>query len=185
VSKITLGLVVALGIVLSSCAGTGIDKTVLSPSPSITPSITPTAGTTPLAAPTTLDETAAWPLVRQAIPGALVLRPAVLPSGFGRTPVTIEYAYVAPDGSPRYRVGYAGSDGRTLLFALGAVNSSRPVSQMTVTIRGVTGEYSRTDSWPAAQLTWTEAGQFYSIQTSAVLSSDEMSRIGSSLAAVP
>jgi hypothetical protein len=130
-----------------------------------------------------LPEAEAWPAVKSTVGlGVLVLQPTVVPGRFTGVPVMIEYAYIA-GSDVRYRVGYRAVDG-LINVAAGAVNSAAPTSTETITLRGLSAQYSSTSSWPELQITWTEGNVVYSIQARGI-SKAELIQIATGLVAVP
>lgn len=123
-----------------------------------------------------------WAAVRAQLPlDVAVLKPSVLPARFSEPPWLLS-VFGAPLG-PRYYIGY-GAKGESLLFYLGAANSSPPTSSETITVRGVRGTLGTTASWPAIQASWMEAGRQYTIQDGSVMTRDELLQIVAGLVEV-
>ena len=138
----------------------------------------PTPPSTAVETPATAVADAGWRLVRNSLPSDVaVLRPGWLPERYVGSPVAVEYAHNV--GGWRYRIGY-GSGDHTVLFALGSVNSARPNTTETLSMRGVSVTISTSSDWPAIQATWDESGGTYSIQ-STDLTRAELVRIIESL----
>jgi hypothetical protein len=149
-----------------------------SPLATATVAATPTPSAKAVETPVPANESEGWSLVRASIPqDVTVLRPRWLPERYAADSVVVEYAHNV--GGWRYRVGY-GTGNRTVLFALGSVNSARPNSTETLTMRGVSVTISTTSDWPAIQAIWDDVGGTYSIQ-STDLTRDELIRIVESL----
>jgi hypothetical protein len=150
-------------------------------SPAVSPAATaanPTPPNKAVETPATATSDAGWRLVRNSLPSDVaVLRPTWLPDRYVGSPVAVEYAHDV--GGWRYRIGY-GSGDHTILFALGSVNSSRPNTTETLTIRGVAVTISTSSDWPAIQALWDESGGTYSIQ-STDLTREELVRMIDSL----
>jgi hypothetical protein len=141
----------------------------------------PTPPSKAVETPATAAADAGWRLVRNSLPSDIpVLRPTWLPERYVGSPVSVDYAHNV--GAWRYRIGYGVGD-HTVLFALGAVNSARPNTTETVTLRGVSVTISTSSDWPAIQATWEESGGTYSIQSND-LTREELVRIIESLQAV-
>jgi hypothetical protein len=120
-----------------------------------TPSTMPTASPDPEVTLIQLPEAEAWRRVKSTLgTRVIVLQPTTIPQRLAQSLVWLEYAYLAGD-EVRYRIGYL-SDGATVTFAAGAVNSAPPTSTASVEVRGVVGEYTTSLNWPERQIQWVE-----------------------------
>ena len=143
---------------------------------------TATAPAKAVETPSSTTTSQGWSLVRESMPSyTAVLRPTWLPDRYAADRVVVEYAHNVSGW--RYRVGY-GAGNSSVLFALGSVNSARPNSTETTTVRGIAVTISTSSDFPAIQATWDESGGTYSIQSND-LTRDELIRIIESLQPVP
>jgi hypothetical protein len=138
------------------------------------PSAMPTASSDPEVTLIELPEAEAWRRVKSTLgTRILVLRPTELPERLDDSSVWLEYAYVAGD-EVRYRIGYL-SEGATLTFAAGSVNSAPPTSRRNVDVRGAVGEYSTSLNWPERQVQWVEEKTWSDDEASAARSATRYS----------
>jgi hypothetical protein len=139
---------------------------------------TPTAPAKAVETPASATASQGWSLVRESMPSyTAVLRPSWLPDRYAADRVVVEYAHNV--NGWRYRVGY-GAGNSSVLFALGSVNSARPTSTETLTLRGISVTISTAADFPAIQAIWDESGGTYTIQSND-LSRDELIRVIDSL----
>ncbi len=136
-----------------------------------------------VAAASTSGDDAAWGALRAQLPAAVpVYRPTWLPDRFAQV-----WQPVAP--LPYVGVTYRSAGGELLAFTFGATNSAEPSSHEALTVHGQPAMLTTTASAPLIAVSWSEAGESYSVRGergdgTTVISRDELLRVVAGLALV-